>query len=72
MRRMMAYIAGALTGALVGASIALLFAPVPGEELQARINERFSSLRDELKQAYETRLSQLEAEFEALRAPRTK
>jgi gas vesicle protein len=64
---MMNFMAGAILGALVGAVTALLLAPTSGEELQTRARERFGSLRDEVRQAYEARRSQLEAELEALR-----
>lgn len=67
MRRMFSFLMGALTGALVGATVALLLAPSSGEELQARARERFTTVKDEVRQAYEARVAQLEAELESLR-----
>ncbi len=69
MRRFMNFLAGAMCGALVGAVTALLLAPSSGEVLQQRLRERTMSLRDEIREAYEARMAQLEAELEALRKP---
>jgi gas vesicle protein len=71
MRRFMNFLAGAMCGALVGAVTALLMAPSSGEVLQQRLRDRTMSLRDEIREAYETRMAQLEAELETLRKPRT-
>ena len=69
MRRFMNLVAGAMCGALVGAVTALLMAPSSGEVLQQRLRDRTLSLRDEIREAYESRMAQLEAELEALRKP---
>ena len=69
MRRFMSFIAGAMCGALVGSVTALLLAPTSGEALQGRMRDRATSLRDEVRNAYETRMAQLEAELEGLRKP---
>jgi gas vesicle protein len=69
MRRFMNFLAGAMCGALVGAVTALLMAPTSGEVLQQRLRNRTSALRDEIREAYDTRMAQLEAELEALRKP---
>jgi gas vesicle protein len=68
MRRFISFLTGTICGALVGAGIAILLAPSSGEELQSRARQRISSLRDEVRQAYETRMAQLEAELESLRS----
>ena len=67
MRRFVSFITGTICGALVGATIAILLAPSSGEELQQRARDRIASLREEIRQAYESRMAQLEAELEALR-----
>jgi gas vesicle protein len=67
MRRFFSFLMGALTGALVGATVALLLAPSSGEELQTRARERFTTVKDEVRQAYEARVAQLETELESLR-----
>jgi gas vesicle protein len=70
MRRLMNFLAGAMCGALVGAVTALLMAPTSGEILQQRLKDRTTSLREEIREAYEARMTQLEAELESLRSPR--
>jgi len=67
MRRIMNFVAGATCGALVGAAVGLLLAPESGVELRQSAVDRVVALRDEIRQAYETRKTQLEAELEALR-----
>ena len=69
MRRFSNFIMGAFLGGLVGAVAALLLTPASGEDLQTRAREKLASLRDEVKDAYASRKSQLEAELEALRQP---
>ncbi|MEW6567623.1 MAG: YtxH domain-containing protein [Chloroflexota bacterium] len=71
MRRMMIFMAGTFCGALVGAVAALLLAPVSGEELRSQIRGRYQGLVEDVRQAYQSRRAQLEAELEALRSPRT-
>jgi gas vesicle protein len=70
MRQFMNFLAGAMCGALVGAVTALLMAPSSGEVLQQRLRDRTMSMRDEIREAYETRMAQLEAELETLRKSR--
>jgi gas vesicle protein len=70
MRRLTMLLAGTLCGALVGAVTALLLAPYSGQELRDRMGDRARLIQDEVREAYETRRAQLEAELEALRSPR--
>lgn len=67
MRRFFSFLLGTVTGALFGATIALLIAPSSGEELQSRARDRFNNVRNEIQQAYETRVAQLESELESMR-----
>jgi gas vesicle protein len=67
MRRFMSFFAGALCGALVGSVTAILLAPASGEELRQQIRQRTETFRDEVKEAYQVRVAQLEAELENLR-----
>jgi gas vesicle protein len=69
MRSFMSFLAGALCGALVGSVTALLMAPTSGEVLQDQMRERANTVINEVRDAYETRMAQLEAELEALRKP---
>lgn len=67
MRRFMTFLAGTLCGSLVGAVTALLLAPVSGDELRMRARERAQKFREEVEEAYQTRVAQLEAELDRLR-----
>jgi gas vesicle protein len=68
MRRFMNFLSGVMLGAVAGAVTALLLAPTSGEELRSRARERFDDLSDDVREAYEARVAQLEAELEKLRA----
>jgi gas vesicle protein len=70
MRRFITFLVGALCGALVGAITALLLTPVSGDVLRLRAQSRLESVRDEIREAYGTRVAQLEAELEQLRRGR--
>jgi gas vesicle protein len=72
MRRFTNFLTGVIFGALVGAVTALLLAPSSGEELRSRARERFDDLTDDVREAYNARVAQLEAELEVLRSPRPK
>jgi gas vesicle protein len=67
MRRFMNFLSGVMLGAVAGAVTALLLAPTSGEELRSRARERFDDLSDDVREAYEARVAQLEAELEKLR-----
>ncbi len=67
MRRFFTFLLGTVSGAIVGASVALLIAPSSGEELRTRARERVADLRDEIQEAYDTRTAQLEAELAGMR-----
>lgn len=69
MRRFFSFLIGTVTGAVVGAAVALLLAPMSGEELQNRARERVNTLADDIREAYAARVAQLEAELEDLRQP---
>jgi gas vesicle protein len=69
MQRVLSFLSGVLTGALVGAAVALLFAPESGEEVRLQIQERSIRLKDDIKAVADTRRAELERELEALRSP---
>lgn len=71
MKRFVSLLAGFLTGAVVGATLAILFAPSSGQELQAQIQDRYYGLRDEVTEAAAQRRAELEEQLAALRAPKT-
>ncbi len=66
MRGFRAFITGAISGALVGSVIALLYTPKSGTELLSHIQEYVNSFRDEIYGAYEDRKTQLENELKGL------
>ncbi len=67
MSRFMSFIAGVISGALVGSVTALLLAPTSGEELRRQSAERAEQFRSDVQMAYEARVAQLEAELARLR-----
>ena len=70
MNKFFNFIAGATVGALAGAAIGLLMAPVSGEELQAQIKEQVEQIQLEVKTAASERRSELEDQLTTLREPR--
>jgi hypothetical protein len=69
MRRTISFFIGVMMGGLVGATIALLFAPGSGTELRDLIRERAESLNSEVRRAAGTRRIELQERLETLRAP---
>lgn len=69
MRNVVSFIVGAILGSLVGASLALLLAPMSGESLRVQIQERSQTFANEVQDAAATRRSQLEEQLAKLRAP---
>lgn len=71
MSKVIGFLAGLLSGAIVGSVSALLLAPMSGRELQNRARDQFDHLVDDARTAAETKRVQLEAQLEALKAPRS-
>jgi len=70
MNKFFNFVAGATIGALAGAAIGILVAPVSGEELQAQIKEQVEQIQLEVKTAATDRRSELEDQLTTLREPR--
>ena len=70
MAKISGFLAGLMSGAIVGAVAALLLAPMSGSELQAQTRDQFDHLVADARQAAETKRVQLEAQLEALKAPK--
>lgn len=70
MNKFINFVAGATLGALVGASVAILLAPVSGEELQAQIKAQVEQIQLEVKNAATERRNELEEQLSTLRQPR--
>jgi len=70
MNKFINFVAGATLGALVGAAVAILLAPVSGEELQAQIKAQVEQIQLEVKTAATDRRAELEEQLSTLRKPR--
>ncbi len=70
MGKISGFLAGLMSGAIVGAVAALLLAPMSGQELQTQTRDQFDHLIDDARHAAETKRVQLEAQLEALKAPK--
>lgn len=68
MRQLTSFMAGAFFGALIGGITALLLAPTSGDELRAQTRDRFTEVADDVREAYASKVAQLEAEVARLRA----
>jgi len=66
MNRFMAFAAGALCGALVGAVVALLLTPMSGAEMQEQARTRFEEIAEEGRKAAEQRRAELERQLRQL------
>lgn len=69
MNRVISFMAGAVMGALVGSTLALLLAPVSGEELRSQMAEQAQRIQDEVKSATQARRIELEEQLASLRKP---
>lgn len=70
MRKTLGFIVGAILGGLVGATLALLYAPESGTELRAQISERAQTFAHEVRQAATTKRIELQERLDSLRAPK--
>jgi gas vesicle protein len=71
MNRIASFLIGAIMGALVGSTVAILLAPASGEELRYQIRDRADHLQEEVKSAAAARRAELEKQLATMRAPRT-
>ena len=67
MRKFLSFLSGAVMGALVGATVALLLAPFSGDELRVQLQQRLNTLRDELSDAASSRKIELEKQLNTMR-----
>lgn len=72
MRRLASFFVGVLIGGLVGGTLALLFAPASGRQLQQQIGETIDRISGEVRTAAEQRRKELEEELNRLRQARIK
>lgn len=69
MRRLIGFLMGIGTGALVGATVAILLTPASGKDLRSDLRSRMEGFRNELQEAAAQRRSELERQLEAMRNP---
>ena len=69
MNKALNFLAGALCGAVVGATVALLLAPESGEELRHDVVARWEEALSEARQAMEDTRQELQAQFEQMQQP---
>jgi gas vesicle protein len=67
MRKLFSFLLGFLTGALVGAPIAMLLAPEAGEMTRQGIQLRMDQIVEEGKRAAAERRTELESQLEQLK-----
>ncbi len=70
MRGLLSFLGGAVMGALVGATLALLLTPASGESLRNQMRERIQLVQTEVREAAATRRADLEHQLSELRTPR--
>jgi gas vesicle protein len=68
MKRAISFIAGLLTGAIVGSIAAILLTPVSGETLQTQIRTRAQNIQREVSNAAAERRAELEKQLAVLRS----
>jgi gas vesicle protein len=70
MNKTAGFLAGAILGALVGGTLALLLTPFSGDDLRQQMRDRAQYVQDEVKKASLERRLELEKQLAELRAPR--
>ncbi len=70
MRRAFSFFIGTLIGGIIGAAVALLFAPSAGKELRVQIGDRAQGLAADIRHAANTKRIELQERLDTLRAPR--
>jgi gas vesicle protein len=69
MNRTISFLSGAVLGALVGITLALLLTPESGEDLRTKMQEQAQKIQDEVKAATEARRTELVEQLATLRKP---
>ncbi len=69
MRKLFSFCQGFMIGGLVGAVVAIMLAPVSGDQARGELQERTIRLKDGIKEVAEARRAELERELNILRTP---
>lgn len=67
MKKLLSFTLGIGLGAMVGVSVVILFAPMPGSDLIARLKHGWEETMDEARRASELRRAELEAQLAQMR-----
>jgi gas vesicle protein len=67
MKKFANFMAGAILGGLVGATVAMLLAPSEGKALQDKMKNTFIELKDEVESAAQARRKELEDQLSVMR-----
>jgi len=67
MKKVFGFFAGVITGGVIGAIIALLFTPMKGTILRAKLHDYALEVTDEVKQAALAKREELESKLANLR-----
>ena len=67
MNKFFSFIAGLMSGSLVGASAVLLLTPTSGEQLRADVKARWEQVMQEARQARDTTRREKELQFERMK-----
>jgi gas vesicle protein len=67
MSKLLAFLGGVLSGAIVGAVSTLLLTPASGDDVKQQARQRYNDMLDEGRRAGESRRAEVIAEFEALK-----
>ena len=67
MQRFFSFLAGIFAGLIVGAVVALLLAPMSGDDLRKQMQERSNELVGDVKSAIEEERKKLQSELETLK-----
>ncbi len=70
MKGLLSFFSGLVSGAMVGASLAMLLAPSSGDDLRKQIQDRTKNIQLEVKKAADSRREELEQQLATMRAPR--
>jgi|OpeIllAssembly_1097287.scaffolds.fasta_scaffold1413152_1 gas vesicle protein len=71
MKKALSFVIGAVVGGLVGATLAMLFAPESGSELRLQIRDRAGAFGEEIRHAVTSKRIELQDRLESMRAPKT-
>jgi len=66
MNKFGSFIIGAFTGALVGGVLALLLTPLKGTDVRARLGNSFVQVQNEVKNAAQSRMTELNQQLSKL------